>query len=207
MTSAGRSPVLHTVGTPPISDDWHEQHADAERCDCAPHDSVATADLRAAMATSKSVRGVGENDCHRVGMGGFLPSDGERVNSRWRLRSLRSLFAATSRTSSPAETAIGTAASPAVVASDHDRPSPRRPILSLRLEMSMSFMLASLRVLHIDISSAPAVAGRLSSRLPTHDLSATARSGHCTPADRLAADCPRDGSARAACSRRRFMVN
>lgn len=55
------------------------------------------------------------------------------------------------------------------IASDHDRPSPRRPILSLRLEMSMSFMLVALRVLHIDISGAPAVAGRLSSRCPTDD--------------------------------------
>lgn len=38
--------------------------------------------------------------------------------------------------------------------------------------MSMSFMLASLRVLHIDIPGAPAVASRLSSRRPTNDLSA-----------------------------------
>jgi len=69
-------------------------------------------------------------------------------------------------------------ASQAARASDRDRPSPRRPILSLRLGMSMSFMLASLRVLHIDIPGAPAVASRLSSRRPTNDLSATAETRH-----------------------------
>ena len=40
--------------------------------------------------------------------------------------------------------------------------SPRRAILGRRSSMSMSFMLASLRVLHIDISHAPAMAIRLS---------------------------------------------
>lgn len=50
--------------------------------------------------------------------------------------------------------AARSALSPATRPSDHDRPSPRRPILSLRLVMSMSFMLAALRVLHIDIPGA-----------------------------------------------------
>jgi hypothetical protein len=44
------------------------------------------------------------------------------------------------------------------------RTVPRRPILSLRSSTSTSFMLASLRVLHVDLSHAQAMAAAIEER-------------------------------------------